>query len=105
MGRLLFLACGLPRVGFAAVRIAGSGAIVAGGASGLGEATTRALHDRGASVTIADLNAEKGQALASELGDRAQFIACDVTDEAQVASCVEHASAGELRISICCAGV
>ena len=60
------------------------GAIVAGGASGLGEATARALHARGAAVTIADLNAEKGEALAGELGDRAAFVPCDVTDEAEV---------------------
>ena len=42
--------------------------MVAGGASGLGEATARALAAAGASVTIADLNAEKGAALADELG-------------------------------------
>ena len=67
------------------MRIEGSGAIVAGGASGLGEATARALHERGAQVTIADLNAEKGEALARELGERAAFVPCDVTDEEQVA--------------------
>ena len=57
-----------------------AGAIVAGGASGLGEATARALHARGATVTIADLNAEKGEALAGELGARAAFARCDVTE-------------------------
>ena len=87
------------------MRISGSGAIVAGGASGLGEATTRALHAAGAHVTIADLNADKGAALAAELGERAAFIACDVTDEGQVAAAVEQAAANELRISVCCAGV
>ena len=55
------------------MRIEGNAAIVVGGASGLGEATVRALHGRGADVTIADLNAEKGEALASELGERAAF--------------------------------
>ena len=50
------------------MEIAGKGALVAGGASGLGEATSRALHAAGASVVIADLNAEKGEALAAELG-------------------------------------
>ena len=78
---------------------------MAGGASGLGEATTRALHAGGAHVTIADLNADKGAALAAELGERAAFIACDVTDEGQVAAAVEQAAANELRISVCCAGV
>ena len=87
------------------MRIEGSGAIVAGGASGLGEATARALHDRGAAVTIADLNAEKGEALAAELGTRASFVPCDVTDEAQVATAVDHAAETGLRISVCCAGV
>jgi NAD(P)-dependent dehydrogenase (short-subunit alcohol dehydrogenase family) len=52
-------------------------------------------------LTIADLNEEKGAALADELG--ARFVACDVTDADQVAAAVE--AAGELRISVCCAGV
>ena len=52
------------------MRIEGSGALVAGGASGLGEATARELHARGAAVVIADLNADRGQALADELGER-----------------------------------
>ena len=51
------------------MKIDGASALVAGGASGLGAATSRALHERGASVVIADLNAEKGEALVSELGD------------------------------------
>ena len=55
----------------APMRIEGASALVAGGASGLGAATARALHERGASVVIADLNAEKGEALAAELGERA----------------------------------
>jgi len=64
------------------MKIENSAALVTGGASGLGEATVRALHARGAIVTIADVNAEKGQALASELG--VEFVACDVREEAQV---------------------
>jgi NAD(P)-dependent dehydrogenase (short-subunit alcohol dehydrogenase family) len=86
------------------VEIADSAAIVAGGASGLGEATVRALHQRGALVTIADVNAEKGQALADELG--LQFLACDVREEDQVQAAVEHAAKGHggLRIAVCCAG-
>ena len=88
------------------MRIEGQGAIVAGGASGLGEATTRALVERGATVTIADLNEEKGAALAEALGPNASFVRCDVTDESQVAAAVERARAsGELRIGICCAGI
>jgi NAD(P)-dependent dehydrogenase (short-subunit alcohol dehydrogenase family) len=86
------------------MQIAGSSALVAGGASGLGEATARALHERGALVTIADVNAEKGKALSDELG--LQFVACDVREEAQVEAAVQQAAAvdGGLRISICCAG-
>ncbi len=86
--------------------IDGSGAIVSGGASGLGEATVRALHARGADVTIADLNEEKGEALASELGERARFVKTDVTDEGQVQAAVQGACpGGELRISFACAGI
>ena len=90
------------------MRIEGKGALVAGGASGLGEATARTLHAAGARVTIADLNAEKGEALASELGERASFVAADVTDEEAVSAAVEQAAAaGEdgLRVSVCCAGI
>jgi 3-hydroxyacyl-CoA dehydrogenase/3-hydroxy-2-methylbutyryl-CoA dehydrogenase len=89
------------------MRIEGASVLVAGGASGLGAATARRLHAGGAHVTIADLNAERGEALAVELGDRAAFAACDVTDEAAVQAAVEVAAAqrGGLRISVCCAGV
>lgn len=83
----------------------GTGALVAGGASGLGEATARALAAAGASVVIADLNAE-GEALADEL--EASFVEADVTDEAAVAAAVERAvDAGQdgLRVSVCCAGI
>jgi NAD(P)-dependent dehydrogenase (short-subunit alcohol dehydrogenase family) len=86
------------------VRIEGSSAIVVGGASGLGEATARSLHAQGAIVTIADVNAEKGAALASELG--VEFASCDVREEAQVQAAVEQAAQtdGGLRIAMCCAG-
>ena len=86
------------------MNIEGSAAIVSGGASGLGEATVRALHLHGARVTIADVNAEKGAALASELG--LEFVACDVREEEQVRAAVEKAAAshGGLRIAVACAG-
>ena len=83
------------------MRIEGAGALVAGGASGLGAATARRLSAGGARVTIADLDEERGTALAEELG--ASFVACDVTNEEHVADAVE--AAGELRISVCCAGI
>jgi NAD(P)-dependent dehydrogenase (short-subunit alcohol dehydrogenase family) len=86
------------------VEIEGSSAIVIGGASGLGEATVRRLHAGGAIVTIADVNAEKGQALAAELG--VQCVSCDVREEEEVQGAVELAAAvaGGLRIAVCCAG-
>jgi 3-hydroxyacyl-CoA dehydrogenase/3-hydroxy-2-methylbutyryl-CoA dehydrogenase len=90
-----------------AVEVAGKSALVAGGASGLGEATARTLIAAGATMTIADLNAEKGEALATELGQGATFVQADVTDEAAVAAAVEQAAAHDdgLRISVCCAGI
>jgi 3-hydroxyacyl-CoA dehydrogenase / 3-hydroxy-2-methylbutyryl-CoA dehydrogenase len=89
------------------MRVDGAGALVAGGASGLGAATARALHEAGASVVIADLNAETGEGLASELGGGAAFAEADVTDPEQVQAAVELAAKAEggLRISVCCAGV
>jgi NAD(P)-dependent dehydrogenase (short-subunit alcohol dehydrogenase family) len=86
------------------MEIEGAGAVVVGGASGLGEATVRALHGRGTLVTIADVNVEKGQALATELG--LEFVSCDVRQEDQVQAAVEQAAKAEggLRIAICCAG-
>jgi len=86
------------------MRIEGNRAFVAGGASGLGAATARRLREAGAEVTIADLNEEKGQELASEIG--AAFVRCDVTDEAQVEAAVAAAKGdGDLRISVTCAGI
>jgi 3-hydroxyacyl-CoA dehydrogenase / 3-hydroxy-2-methylbutyryl-CoA dehydrogenase len=89
------------------MQIQGSGALIAGGASGLGEATARALSERGAELVIADLNEERGSALAGELSSNAQFVQADVTDPDQVQAAVEAAAAlpGGLRISVCCAGI
>jgi len=89
------------------MRIRGSSALVAGGASGLGEATARRLHAEGARVVIADLNQERGELLASELGERAAFMRADVTDADAVGAAVENAAQapGGLRISACCAGI
>jgi NAD(P)-dependent dehydrogenase (short-subunit alcohol dehydrogenase family) len=84
--------------------IESNGALVVGGASGLGEATARRLHAQGAAVTIADVNAEKGEALADELG--LPFVACDVREEDQVQAAVDAAAQAEggLRICVNCAG-
>jgi 3-hydroxyacyl-CoA dehydrogenase / 3-hydroxy-2-methylbutyryl-CoA dehydrogenase len=89
------------------VNVDGAAVLVAGGASGLGEATARALHAAGAVVTVADVNAEKGESLVGELSERARFAPCDVTDESQVAAAVEQAAreGAGLRASVCCAGI
>ncbi len=89
------------------MEVEGAGALVAGGASGLGAATARALAEAGAAVVVADLNAEKGEALVAELGPAASFVECDVTDEGAVGAAVERAAAAEggLRVSVCCAGI
>jgi NAD(P)-dependent dehydrogenase (short-subunit alcohol dehydrogenase family) len=79
----------------------GIGALVAGGASGLGEATARELAARGARVTVADLNEERGTALADELGGA--FVSADVTDEAQVQAAVDAVEG--LRFAVSCAGI
>jgi NAD(P)-dependent dehydrogenase (short-subunit alcohol dehydrogenase family) len=87
------------------MRIEASGALVAGGASGLGAATARMLHARGARVTIADVNDDRGKALADEL-DGARFAHTDVTSEDEVSAAVAAAAEadGGLRICVCCAG-
>ncbi|MEA2468731.1 MAG: hypothetical protein QOJ57_2857 [Thermoleophilaceae bacterium] len=82
-----------------------AGTIVAGGASGLGAATARALAKRGAHVAIADLNEEGANALAEEIGGVA--FKTDVTDEAQVEAAVAGAveAFGGIRFAASCAGI
>ena len=79
-------------------------AVITGGASGLGAATARALAAKGVKVALFDLNAEKGEALASELGG--VFCKVNVTDEASVDAGFEKARAaiGQERILVNCAG-
>jgi len=81
-------------------------ALVTGGASGLGEATTRRLHEGGAAVVIIDLPSSPGETLAAELGDKVRFCAADVRNEAQVQAAIAAAQElGDLRIVVNCAGV
>ena len=83
----------------------GTAAIVSGGASGLGEATSRVLAAAGATVVIADLNEENGKRVAGELGGL--FARTDVSDEASVQTAVDVAAAAgpPLRTVVNCAGI
>jgi NAD(P)-dependent dehydrogenase (short-subunit alcohol dehydrogenase family) len=84
--------------------IAGASAIVTGGASGLGEATARALVRRGARVVILDRQEHAGRAVAAELGGA--FALADVSDEDQVQAAVNTAiGLGPLRVLVNCAGL
>jgi NAD(P)-dependent dehydrogenase (short-subunit alcohol dehydrogenase family) len=84
------------------VEIADAVALVTGGASGLGLATTKRLLDAGAQVVVLDL---KGEEVVRKLGDRARFAPADVTDEKAVTSALDIAeSLGPLRIVVNCAG-
>jgi NAD(P)-dependent dehydrogenase (short-subunit alcohol dehydrogenase family) len=77
-------------------------AVVTGGASGLGLATSKRLLDRGAQVVVLDL---RGEDAVGELGERARFVKADVTDEAAVSAALDAAeSMGTLRIAVNCAG-
>jgi NAD(P)-dependent dehydrogenase (short-subunit alcohol dehydrogenase family) len=79
-------------------------AIVTGGASGLGEAVARRFAAQGVRVVIADINAERGAALATELG--ASFARTDVTSESEVSAAIAQAqSLGTLQVLVNCAGV
>ena len=80
---------------------AGHGALVTGGASGLGLATAKALAARGAQVVIVDLPSSQGEAEAAALGGR--FVAGDVTSEADVTHAVDAAE--DLRVVVNCAGI
>jgi NAD(P)-dependent dehydrogenase (short-subunit alcohol dehydrogenase family) len=88
------------------MKLQGAVAMVTGGASGLGAATVRRLVVGGAKALIVDRDAERGEALAGELGDAVAFAQADVTDPEQVAAAVARAGElGPLRIAVSCAGV
>jgi NAD(P)-dependent dehydrogenase (short-subunit alcohol dehydrogenase family) len=90
------------------MEITGNIALVTGGASGLGLATTRKLHAAGASVVILDLPGSSGMAAADDLGPRAAFAAGDVTSPDDVDAALDAAGAlagGVPRIVVNCAGI
>ena len=80
-------------------------AIVTGAASGLGEATARALAAEGVKVTIFDMNADRGAQLAQEIGGH--FVSVNVADDASVTAGVAEAERrhGIARIAVSCAGI
>jgi NAD(P)-dependent dehydrogenase (short-subunit alcohol dehydrogenase family) len=84
--------------------IVGASAIVTGGASGLGEATARLLARRGAKVVVADLQDQRGLALAEEIGG--SYSHTDVTSTETVIAAIEDAKElGPLRVLVNCAGI
>jgi NAD(P)-dependent dehydrogenase (short-subunit alcohol dehydrogenase family) len=87
------------------MKLNGTSAIVSGGASGLGEATVRELAAAGCKVVVADLNAERGKAIAGEIGG--VFAQTDVSDEESVRAAVEAAgeTGAPLRVAVSCAGI
>jgi NAD(P)-dependent dehydrogenase (short-subunit alcohol dehydrogenase family) len=88
------------------MNIDGCSAIVTGGASGLGNATARALTAAGAHVIVLDLPSSEGEKAAVALGPTARFVAADVADEDQVRAAVDQASElGPLRVVVNCAGI
>ena len=72
-------------------RYDGKVALITGAASGLGEATARLLVEEGGRVVVADYSADRGRDVAASLGDRAIFVRCDVTEEAEVAAAADAA--------------
>ena len=88
------------------MKLDGAVALVTGGASGLGLATTKRFLEAGAKVVMVDLNEQVGTEAAASLGDNAHFVAADVQNEEQVQAAVDKAtSLGDLRVVVNCAGV
>jgi NAD(P)-dependent dehydrogenase (short-subunit alcohol dehydrogenase family) len=86
------------------MEIAGTAAVVTGGASGLGAATARRLASAGVRVVVVDVQDDLGDAVADQVGGA--YVHADVTDEAQVQAAIDAATEmGPLRILINCAGI
>ena len=89
------------------MKIQGKVCVVTGGASGLGAATAQHLVAQGAKVILVDMNQELGQKLQQQLGENAEFVAVDVTDENQVQQLFNHIEQkyGQLNGLVNCAGI
>jgi len=88
------------------MRLAGTVALVTGGASGLGLATAHQLTCAGAVVVLADLVSSPGARAAQEVGGGACFVETDVTDAGSVQAAVDRAGElGSLRVAVSCAGI
>ena len=84
--------------------ITGSSSVITGGASGLGEATARLLAEKGQHVVIVDMNDEKGEAVAKEIGG--VYVHADVTNTDEVIAAIEAAKEmGPLKTLVTAAGI
>ena len=87
--------------------LANAKAVITGGASGLGFATAERVIAAGGMVVLLDVNEEQGVARAADLGDRAQFIRTDVSDEANVKAAIQAANEfmSGITLAVNCAGI
>lgn len=87
------------------MELATTAAVITGGASGLGEETARYFSEKGAAVTLLDMNEERGTDLASEIG--ATFVRTDVSDEASAQNAINIAmeKMGKITAAVNCAGI
>ena len=85
----------------------GKVAVITGSAQGIGKAIAQRLYDKGANVVISDINIEEGRLTAKLLGDRAMFIACDISNAEQVNSLIKTTTdcLGSLDIMVNNAGI
>jgi len=89
------------------MKIKNKTAVITGGASGLGEACARRLSGEGAKIVIMDLDQERGNALAAQLGGQCAFMPTDICSSEDIAKALDHTIAkfGQMDIVINCAGV
>src|SRR5687768_8150254 len=87
------------------MQLEGNAALVTGGASGLGEATARHLHQRGARVLIFDRDEARAKDIVADLGERAAYVTGDAASESDTQAAVDAAGElGPLRVLVACAG-